>query len=43
MKISGENMVIALRRAGFKSKLWKQYDIVKRTKEEECIAFGDEE
>ena len=43
MKISGENMVIALRRAGFKSKLWKQYDIVKRTKEEERIAFGDEE
>ena len=43
LKPSGTNMVTAVRNAGYKSKLWKEYDIVKRTKEEERIAFGDEE
>lgn len=43
MKKSGANMVTAVRKAGYKSKLWKQYGIVKRTKEEERAAFGDEE
>ena len=36
----GSNIVTALRQAGFDGSLWSKYDIVKRTKEEERIAFG---
>lgn len=43
IKDSGANMVTAIKKAGFKAKLWKEYDIVKRTKEEERAAFGDKE
>ena len=38
---SGSNIVTALKDAGFDAKLWDEYDIVKRTKEEERVAFGD--
>jgi len=34
------NMVSALRDAGYDSTLWAKYDIVKRTNEEERVAFG---
>ena len=36
----GSNLVSALQDAGYDSTLWAQYDIVKRTKEEEEVAFG---
>jgi len=39
-KASGPNIVTALISAGFDESLWSKYDIVKRTKEEERIAFG---
>ena len=38
---SGSNIVTALKDAGFDVKLWDEYDIVKRTEEEERVAFGD--
>ena len=38
---SGSNIVTALKDAGFDAALWDEYDIVKRTEEEERIAFGD--
>lgn len=40
IKGSGYNIVTALAEAGFDESLWSKYDIVKRTKEEERIAFG---
>ena len=40
MKVSGSNIVTALKDAGFDARLWDEYDIVKRTKEEERVAFG---
>ena len=39
-KGEGSNLVSALQDAGYDSTLWAKYDIVKRTKEEEEIAFG---
>ena len=35
------DIVSAVKSAGFDPKLWEEYDIVKRTKEEEQIAFGE--
>ena len=40
MQSSDINMVSALRDAGYDSTLWAKYDIVKRTNEEERVAFG---
>lgn len=40
-KASGENLVTALEEAGYDGSLWSKYDIIKRTKEEERIAFGE--
>lgn len=37
---SGPNIVTALTEAGYDKRLWSKYDIVKRTKEEERVAFG---
>ena len=37
---TGSNIVSALQNAGYDSTLWAKYDIVKRTKEEEEVAFG---
>ena len=34
------NLLNAIQEAGYDSELWKKYDIVRRTKEEEEIAFG---
>lgn len=38
---SGSNIVTALKDAGFDAALWDEYDIVKRTREEERTAFGE--
>ena len=35
------NIVEAVKNAGYDSTLWDKYDIVKRTKEEERVAFGN--
>ncbi|MBO4551185.1 MAG: carboxypeptidase-like regulatory domain-containing protein [Bacteroidaceae bacterium] len=40
-RASGSNIVTALMAAGFDGSLWSKYDIIKRTKEEERIAFGE--
>ena len=40
---SGGNILYSVDVAGYDSTLWERYDIVKRTKEEEIAAFGDEE
>jgi hypothetical protein len=39
-KASGSNIVTALKEAGYDGSLWSKYDIIKRTKEEERVAFG---
>lgn len=39
-KASKENIVTALQEAGYDASLWDEYDIIKRTKEEEAAAFG---
>ena len=39
MTASGSNIVTALTVAGYDETLWEEYDIVKRTKEEERVAF----
>ena len=39
-KASGTNIVTALKEAGYDGSLWSKYDIIKRTKEEERVAFG---
>lgn len=39
-KASGSNIVTALEQAGYDGSLWSKYDIIKRTKEEERVAFG---
>lgn len=36
------NIVDAVRNAGCDSTLWEKFNIVKRTAEEECIAFGEQ-
>lgn len=38
----GDNIIDALSNAGYDSTLWDKYDIIKRTEEEERIAFGKE-
>lgn len=43
LKMSHDNMVTAIKQAGYDSSLWEKYDIVRRTKEEERIAFGTKE
>ena len=40
IKASKENIVTALQEAGYDASLWDEYDIIKRTKEEETAAFG---
>ena len=40
IKASKENIVTALQEAGYDASLWDEYDIIKRTKEEEAAAFG---
>ena len=40
---SGGNILYSVDEAGYDSTLWERYNIVKRTREEERIAFGDEE
>ncbi|MBO7069651.1 MAG: hypothetical protein J6W52_13410, partial [Bacteroidaceae bacterium] len=37
---SAGNIVTAIRNAGYDANLWKKYDIVKRTREEERAVFG---
>ena len=37
----GDNIIDALSNAGYDSALWKKYDLIKRTEEEERIAFGE--
>jgi len=37
----GDNILDALSNAGYDSTLWDKYDIIKRTEEEERIAFGE--
>lgn len=37
---TGSNIVTALQDAGYDSTLWAEYDIIKRTKDEEEVAFG---
>ena len=39
-KGSGSNIVTALTEAGYDASLWSKYDIVRRTEEEERVAFG---
>lgn len=39
-KASGSNIVTALTEAGYDASLWSKYDIVRRTEEEERVAFG---
>ena len=41
MEPSEKNMVSALKDAGYDANLWEKYDIVKRTEDEERVAFGD--
>ena len=36
----GDNIIDVIKNAGYDSTLWAQYDIIKRTKEEERAAFG---
>ena len=40
MKASGSNIVSALMEAGYDETLWDEYNIVKRTEQEERVAFG---
>jgi hypothetical protein len=40
---SGGNILYSVDEAGYDSTLWERYNIVKRTREEERIAFGGEE
>ena len=37
----GDNIIDALSNAGYDSALWKKYDLIKRTEEEENVAFGE--
>lgn len=37
----GTNIISAIKDAGYNPKLWEEYDIVKRTKDEEVAAFGE--
>ena len=37
----GDNIIDALSNAGYDSALWKKYDLIKRTEEEEYITFGE--
>jgi len=37
----GDNIIDALSNAGYDSELWEKYDLIKRTEEEERIAFGE--
>ena len=38
--IASGNLLNAVQEAGYDSELWKEYDIIRRTEEEEKIAFG---
>ena len=40
-KASGSNIVKALEDAGYDESEWSRYDIIKRTRQEEHIAFGE--
>ena len=37
----GDNIIDALSNAGYDSTLWQKFDLIKRTEEEERIAFGE--
>ena len=37
---AGSNLIEAIKYAGYDSNLWERYNIIKRTREEEMIAFG---
>ena len=37
----GDNIIDALSNASFDSELWEKYDLIKRTEEEQRIAFGE--
>ena len=37
----GDNIIDALSNAGYDSELWEKYDLIKRTEEEQRIAFGE--
>ena len=39
--VVGNNIVNVIQNAGYDSQLWEKYDIIKRTAEEELIAFGE--
>ena len=39
--VLGNNIVNVIQNAGYDSQLWEKYDIIKRTAEEELIAFGE--
>ena len=37
----GNNIIEVIENAGYDSQLWEKYDIIKRTAEEERVAFGE--